>query len=170
MNALKNAEMVVACELITSGGIGYGAIAPSTWDKQLLIYHEIENCRSWLQQSLKDLVDEKFLTRRRRWNRETRRYFKRKGEKTESAEIGIAQTRPREIWSLPSLWALTEKGCRYLISKGVHQARKILNDILRWKKKGDKRWPTPAEITPSERPSTREEALAKIGDILKGLA
>lgn len=162
--------VVTLFKVLEKNRIHYIAMSPGTWLKLLKERHGIEIGRSWLHQAQKDLVDEKHFGRQRRWNRNDRRYFKRKNGKTIKYEIGAQQTKPEEIHALPSMFAATEKLCRYAISKGIEYARVVLKMITEWRKRGDKRWPTPAEITPGERPSTREEGLAAIGDILKGLA
>jgi hypothetical protein len=82
-------------------------------------FHGVDIGRSWGFQCLKDLEDEGYLKR-------TRRYWRLDG--------GLIRSRP-------SLWYFTVKGMKWLVSKAAEGSREFLNKMLLWLKKIDGRFP-----------------------------
>lgn len=167
MNNTKNASMITLMALMESGGRHYAIVAPATWLKLLKRKHSIEIGKSWMHEALKGLENEGFITRQRRWVRKTRRYFKRKGGRTRNERIEPSQIKHGEIRSDPSGWAFTAKGANYLISKCVVGAKALLNKIIIWYQRGDKRWPRGVALFQNGEVDARKEGLTKIGALFR---
>jgi len=88
--------------------------------------HGIEVKRRWLFNILKNFEDNGFITRKKRWKNE---------------EGGA-------INELPSLYAFTIKGAKQLYQLGIKGSKRLLDSLLNWFMKEDKRFPEPEDLEP----------------------
>ena len=149
MNSTKNAIMIT---IFSSTGHGEKNYTRSSIDKvseNLAKYHKIHVKRRWIFYCLADLLERKLLTRKSRYCKD---------------ENGL-------ISQIPSLFAFTIKGIKYLVSKRVIGAWKLLKTMIAWLKKGDKRWPAKSDVSDGsywpEAKDEKEKLRALLGILVK---
>ena len=121
--------------------------APDTVRKLLKRFHKTDIQRSWFFQCCKDLERDGYITRHVRY---------------------VYPPGP-EIRQRPSEWIFTLKGAEYLKANKVEGAAEMVEAMIEWLKLKDNRWPTVKNIIPQEPLTSREEAIEKLQEIIKGM-
>jgi hypothetical protein len=124
MNHTKNAVMITVFSSMCQGENHYTKTSISKIGENLEKYHGIHVQRRWIFYCLAELLERKLLTRKSRYRND---------------DQGL-------IAQIPSLLAVTVKGAKYLVSKRVSGAWKLLKSMLAWLKKGDGRWPGKKDV------------------------
>jgi hypothetical protein len=124
MNHTKNAIMITIFSSTCQGENHYTKTSISKIGENLEKYHGIHVQRRWIFYCLAELLERKLLTRKSRYRND---------------DYGL-------ITQIPSLLAFTIKGIKYLVSKRVVGAWKMLKSMLAWLKKGDARWPEKKDV------------------------
>ncbi len=147
MKKTKISLIVTLHRIMIKGAKGYCMPAPNRLIGLLAAKHSNSIGRRWLFQCLRDLEDEKLITRRKRYKKDPDGGFKQ----------------------LPSLISITLKGGRLLFALGVEGAQRLCKSIMSWARSDDKRFPKTPE--PAEKPPEREVKpnLTALGDILPNL-
>ena len=110
-------------------------------------FHNVHIKRRWLFQCLRDLEDDGYINRKKR-------YLQRDG--------GL-------IEQIPSLWAFTFKGLRWLVSMGVTKAAGLVEKTLSWLKKKDGRFPTEKDFNAPQVDPTDHEAVERLKLLAEGV-
>jgi hypothetical protein len=90
-------------------------------------YHKIHVKRRWIFYCLAELLERKLLTRKSRYRND---------------DTGL-------ISQIPSLLAFTVQGMKYLVSKRVTGAWKLLKSMIKFATGGDQRWPKKKDTAPA---------------------
>ncbi len=147
VNHTKFSILITLLAILRKGKIHYCEPYPNTILKLLATHHLIEIERRWLFQCMRDLQDSGYLYRKIRRRRN---------------ENG-------ELRSLSSLCWLTMKGAKFLASRMVSGAREIVNAMIDWIHKDDKRPPRNQDFMPTDTPLSREKSLVKLKELLAGI-
>ena len=147
MNATKNAVMITIFALMQKSEKHY--TNPFWWHIQKLLqrYHNVKVKRRWIFQCVKDICDAGLITRVE--------------EK--------AKEKNGEFIQSPGLISFTVKGMKYLVKKHVGGAFGLLKQMMKWVKKGDRRWPAEKDIAPECTPAQRKANLGKLASIVDAL-
>lgn len=124
MNTTKSAIMITLYSSMCQGEKHYTVSSINKIRENLKKYHKIHVKRRWIFYCIADLLQKKLITRKARHLQD---------------ENGI-------ITQIPSLIALTVRGVKYLVTKRVSGAWKLLKSMMAWLKKGDHRWPGKKDI------------------------
>lgn len=124
MNCTKNAIMITIFSSTCQGKNHYTKASINKISENLEKYHTIQVKRRWIFYCVAELLDRKLLTRKSRYRND---------------DQGL-------ISQIPSLLAFTVRGMKYLVSKRVAGAWKMLKSMLAWLKKGDDRWPKKKDV------------------------
>jgi len=124
MNNTKNAVMITIFSSMCQGVNHYTKTSVDKIGENLEKYHQIHVKRRWIFYCIAELLERKLLTRKARYRND---------------EAGL-------ISQIPSLLAVTVKGAKYLVSKRVSGAWKLLKSMLAWLQKGDGRWPEKKDV------------------------
>jgi len=124
VNNTKNALMITLFASMSQGKKHYTTTSVAKIGENLEKYHQIHVKRRWIFYCIAELLEKKLLTRKKRYRND---------------EAGL-------IAQIPSLLAVTVKGAKYLVSKRVSGAWKLLKTMLAWLKKGDGRWPEKKDV------------------------
>lgn len=145
MNNTKHSHLITFYEIQVKGKKHYITPHPDTIRELLKRFHNIDIGRRWHFQCTHDLEEGGYISRVKRpvFNRET------------------------GVFSRPSIFSLTVKGLKYLISKGVSGARALLKPMFDWLHRNDNRRPTAADLYPGETITSREAALEKLKELIK---
>ena len=145
---MNNSKAALMITLFASTGQGKNHYTVGSVNKTLSLlkkYHKINIKRRWIFQCLKDLFDGGYITRKQRYVRRS---------------AGI-------IGQIPSMIAFTLKGARYLVSRRVSGAIRLLKSILKFVTGDDQRWPSAENFVPSPargKKKTNQRELTKLLD------
>ena len=144
MNASKSASMIT---LYFSMGQGKNHYTVSSIDRLLLNlakFHKIKIKRRWCFACLRWLIDKGYIRRSQRYVND---------------HNGL-------ITQIPSMVVFTLKGISWLSIKGVVGAKEIYKSMVKWLKKGEKRFPGRKDFDDgSYQPATAEER-KRLNDLL----
>lgn len=139
------AILITYHNIICKGKKHYCVPHPNSILQLLDKYHKIIIHRRWLFQCERNLEEQGFIRRQRRWK----------------------HLQDNEIRSDSSIWVLTLKGAQFLASKMVAGASNLANMIRAWLKGDDKRFPNNQSSEESDvnigHTEDLKKLLAKIG-------
>lgn len=145
LNATAHALLVTYSQILVKGKKHYCQPRPDTTIDLLQSRHKITIKRRWFFQSVRNLVLDGFLTRKRR-----------------------PRVMPdHTIRSKPSLWSFTFKGAQYLCAKAVEGSKSIISAMINHFKDDDHRYPGPSDILPGEEIMERSAALARLQELIE---
>ncbi len=124
MNQSKGAIFVTIFSCMSQGKNHYSCVSIAKILKLLHSHHKIDIKRRWLFQCIRDMIDKGLLSRKSRHVRDSQGH----------------------IEQIPSMLTFTIRGARYLVSKRVSGAFKLLKSMLKFVSGGDKRWPHPKDV------------------------
>lgn len=124
MNSSKAALMITLFSCTSQGKNHYSVASVQKILQLLKKYHKIEIKRRWIFQCLRDLLDAGLIARKQR-------YKNKPGG---------------EIRQIPSMITFTLRGAKYLVSRRVSGAMRLLKNILSWLKNKDQRWPKKMDV------------------------
>lgn len=110
-------------------------------------YHKVNIKRRWVFQCLADIHQAGLITR-----------LERKAPQIDG-----------EFKQEPGLISFTVKGMKYLVSKHVGGALGKLKAMMKWVKKGDRRWPRKEDILPICTPAQAKRNLERLAGIVDAL-
>ena len=144
MNNSKAALMITLFSCTGQGEKHYSVVSARKILELLKSYHKIEIQRRWLFQCLRDLLDAGLVKRKARYKR-------RPG--------GL-------IGQIPSMLTFTLKGARYLVSRRVSGALRLLKSILSFVTGDDQRWPKAENIGPPPAPGKKKQNQRELTKLL----
>jgi len=124
MNKTKSALMVTLFACMGQGKNHYTKVSIEKVRLLLVKYHGIQVKRRWIFYCFQYLMEGKFITKKKRYKND---------------DAGL-------ILQIPSLHTMTIKGMRYLVSKRVTGAWKLLKSMVKYIVKKDGRWPGKEDI------------------------
>ena len=147
VNATKNAVLITIFALTQRSGKHY--TSPFWWHIQnlLLKYHNVKVKRRWIFQCWRDICDAGLINR-----------LERKAPQIDGRFI-----------QEPGLISFTIQGMKYLVKKRVGGALGLLKQMMKWVKKGDRRWPAEKDIAPECTPAQRKANLERLASIVDAL-
>lgn len=110
-------------------------------------YHDITVGRRWMFSCLRCLIDQGIIRRKERYRHD---------------EGG-------EIRQISSLISFTLKGVRYMVSRRIAGAKKLLNSMIVWWKKKDARFPKPGPEIEKFTPLETAENIRRVKDLVFSL-
>ena len=128
MNNTKNAVMITIFSSMCQGENHYTKTSIAKIGENLEKYHKIHVKRRWIFYCVAELLERKLLTRKARYRNDDQGLIRQKS----------------------SLLAMTVKGMKYLVSKRVTGAWKMLKSMMAWLKKKDGRWPVKKDVQDPE--------------------
>lgn len=134
MNSSKAAIMITLFSCMGQGKKHYSVVSVEKILQLLKKYHKIEIQRRWTFQCLSDLLNAGYITRKQR-------YIRRGG--------GL-------IGQIPSMVSFSLQGAKYLVSRRVSGAVRLLKNILSWVTGDDQRWPRARNVA-KQAPGTTEK-------------
>lgn len=145
MNASKASLIITLFSCMGQGKKHYSVVSIEKILQLLQKYHKIKIQRRWIFQCLKDLLDAGYITRKQRYKRR---------------DGGL-------IGQIPSMISFTLRGAKYLVSRRVSGAVRLLKSILSFVTGSDQRWPHGADIVPPPtqgKKKTNQRELTKLLD------
>lgn len=124
MNNSKSAIMITLFASMSQGQNHYTVGSIKKFLQLLSKYHKINIRRRWMFQCLKDLLDAGLISRKQRYRKQ---------------EKGL-------ISQIPSMISFTLKGAKYLVSKRVSGAIRMLKTMLKFVTGDDQRWPRVEDV------------------------
>ena len=124
MNYGESQAIITISAIMKKGQTHYITPHPKTMTDLLKKFHDRDISLQTYWRNMKDLEDEGYISRQSRWNTQDKKQPRRR----------------------PSMIALTIKGAKYLYKMGVAWAGQVLGAMLKWAKKGDKRFPQKTEV------------------------
>lgn len=143
MHHTKSSLMVTLFACMGYGTKHYTKASVDALRGLLQQYHGIEVGRRWMFDCLRCMIENKIIRREQRYRND------------ENGEI-------RQISSMVSF---TFKGVRYLSKMGVRGARKLLDSMISWHKKKDRRFPRPEPEIEKFSPLEAEENLRRLREL-----
>lgn len=119
MNSSKAANMITIFFSMSQGKNHYSITSVNAILKNLKTFHQIEIQRRWEFYILRWLEDGGYIRRKERYR----------------------QDNNGQISQIPSMITLTLRGVVWLVSKGVVGAKELYKSMMKFLKKGDKRFP-----------------------------
>ncbi len=144
MNGTKASLMITLFSCMGQGNNHYTKVSVDSLQRLLKKHHETTVQRRWIFACIKNLLSSGLITRKSRYRQD---------------ENGL-------ISQIPSMIAFTLKGAKYLFSKRITGAVRLLKNILRFVSGDDKRWPRPEDITPSVTPEERKKNFSRLQKLL----
>ena len=148
MNGTKHAILITIYKILVKGKKHYVEPSVDAIIDLLHAYHKTDIKRRWALECLRELEELGYIIRRQRY----------------------LKNNDNEIMQIPSLITITLAGARKLYSQGVDGASRLIQEILSWIRRNDKRWPQshPALQPSDARAGSREvmpikNVLAEIG-------
>jgi len=148
MNNSKSALMITLFASTGQGKNHYSIGSVNTFLSLLKKYHKINIQRRWMFQCFRDLLNAGYITRKQR-------YIRRAG--------GM-------IGQIPSMVTFTLKGAKYLVSKRVSGALRLLKSILKFVTGKDQRWPSVKEIVPPPAQGKKKANQRELTKLLDNIA
>lgn len=124
MNNTKSAIMITLFSCMGQGEKHYSKVSIDKIRTLIKDFHGIHVKRRWIFYCLSYLIDEKLISKKKRYLND---------------HNGL-------IAQIPSLHAFTLKGMKYLVSKRVTGAWKVLKSMIKYVMKKDGRWPVQNDI------------------------
>ena len=145
MNTTEYSILLILYALSCRINRPYAAISPDTFLSQLDKIHHIKIGRRWLFQCLQELGSEGYVLRRLRRH---------------SDQLG-------HITSRPSLFWVSAKTLKLLITKLVTGSRAALDSLFKYIKEKDNRGPSPEELLAFRTARDKNKPFTEIKEILK---
>jgi len=124
MNNAKSAIMITLFSCMGQGKKHYSRVSIDKIQGLLAKFHKIHVKRRWIFYCMRYLLDEDLITRKSRYRND---------------DDGL-------INQIPSLHSFTITGMKYLVSKRVSGALKVLKAMVKYMLGKDGRWPKMADI------------------------
>ena len=128
MNNAKNACIITIYKCICQAKKHYTLVSVDKIQELLANYHGIHVGRRWIFYCLRALLDKGLLTRKSRYRNDSN---------------GLIRQRS-------SMLAMTYAGAKYLVSKSVTGAVKLLKKIKKYAESKDRRWPKKKDVVEPE--------------------
>ena len=132
MNSAKASLMITLFAILSKSDKHYICPAMNTVINLLDNFHGLSIKRRWLFQCMRYLLDERYITKKKRYQRMS----------------------DGQVYQIPSMISITMKGLKFLVQKKVIGAQQLLIRMLNWMKKKDDRFPKEEDLT---RPPTDEQ-------------
>ena len=123
MNNTKSAIMITLFACMCQGKTHYSRVSINKIQELLGKFHKIHVKRRWIFYCMRYLMDESLVTKKKRYRND---------------DDGL-------INQIPSLHSFTISGMKYLVSKHVTGAWKMLKIMMKYIMNKDKRWPKKAD-------------------------
>ncbi len=124
MNNTKAAIMITLFSCMSQGEKHYSRVSIDKIQKLLEKFHKIHVKRRWIFYCMAYLSSAGYITRKKRYR---------------NNDNGL-------IAQIPSLLAVTVKGAKFLVSKRVTGAWKLLKNMVKYVMNKDKRWPGEKDV------------------------
>lgn len=124
MNRAKNGCMITIYKCICQAKKHYTMVSIDKIQELLAKWQGIHVGRRWIFYCLRELLDKGLVTRKSRYRNDSN---------------GLVRQRS-------SMWAITYAGAKYLASKSVTGAFKLLKSIKKYAESKDRRWPKKKDI------------------------
>lgn len=124
MNATKASIMITLFACMSQGKKHYSTVSVNKIRKLLERIHQIHVKRRWIFYCLSDLLENNLITRKGRYRND---------------DSGL-------IRQIPSMVSFTVAGMKYLVSKRVTGALKVLKCMMKYLLEKDGRWPTKKDM------------------------
>ena len=147
MNATKHAVVVALFASMQGGKQHYTKASVNALRVLLESYHSIHVKRRWLFLCLRCLEDQGLIRRKERYRRSPDGTF----------------------MQLSSMISFTLKGVRYMVSKRIAGAKRLLDRMISWWKKKDGRFPAPEPGVSKFSPLEIEENERRLKELILSL-
>jgi len=124
VNNAKSAIMITLFSCMGQGKKHYSRVSIDKIQRLLAKFHKIHVKRRWIFYCMRYLLDEDLITRKSRYRND---------------DDGL-------INQIPSLHSFTVAGMKYLVTKRVVGAWKVLKVMIKYALNKDKRWPKKEDI------------------------
>lgn len=147
MNNTKNSVVVALFASMQGGKKHYTKASVDALRMLLEKFHDIHVKRRWLFYCLHDLEDRGLIRRKERYRRDSDGTF----------------------MQISSMISFTLKGVRYMVSKRIAGAKKMLETMLAWWKKKDGRFPKPSPEIEKFTPLESAENIRRLKELVFSL-